>query len=74
MMLIINIMCDVLTNGSVGTVTTLGASLMYSSMVVRNDGGGWKGQPHNNEKKLRMKLGDYIDKDIPPLEQETENS
>jgi hypothetical protein len=29
-----------LTNGSFGTETTLGASLMYSSMVVRKDCGG----------------------------------
>ena len=36
-----NIVKRVLTNGSVGTVTTRGASLMYSSMVVRKDCGGW---------------------------------
>ena len=31
----------VLTNGSVGIETIRGASLMYSSMVVRKDCGGW---------------------------------
>ena len=39
-MFYINTINDVLTNGSVGTVTTRGASLMYSSMVVRKDCGG----------------------------------
>lgn len=54
-MLTTNIIYNVLTNGSVGTVTTRGASLMYSSMVVRKDCGGWKGQQCNNGNKLRMK-------------------
>lgn len=39
-MLYINAINDALTNGSLGTVTTRGASLMYSSMVIRKDCGG----------------------------------
>jgi hypothetical protein len=31
-----------LTNASLGTETTRGASLIYSSIVVRKDYGGWE--------------------------------
>lgn len=35
---------DKLTNGTAGTLTILGASLIYSSMVTKKDCGGWKGE------------------------------